>query len=91
MGAVVWMLQVEVDSKVFEATIVGWSEEQLMQAAGLGGKTASVQGISGFLPTRKNKEARIIPPSQKITVGEGTIKVPFFISIVMQRAASTKT
>ena len=67
MGAVVWMLlQVEVDSQVFEATIVGWSEEQLMQAAGLGGKTASVQGISGWIQLAR-RGARIIPASQKIT------------------------
>ena len=68
MGAVVWMLlQVEVDSQVFEATIVGWSEEQLMQAAGLGGKTASVQGISGWRIQLARRGARIIPASQKIT------------------------
>ena len=67
MDAVVWMLlQVVVDSKVFEATIVGWSEEQLMQAAGLGGKTAPVQGISGWIQLAR-RGARIIPASQKIT------------------------
>ena len=82
MGAVVWMLlQVEVDSQVFEATIVGWSEEQLMQAAGLGGKTASVQGISGWRIQLARRGARIIPASQKIT----TLMV--FVSIVTNSAS----
>ena len=82
MGAVVWMLlQVEVDSQVFEATIVGWSEEQLMQAAGLGSKTAPVQGISGWRIQLARRGARIIPASQKIT----TLMV--FVSIVTNSAS----
>ena len=64
--ALVWMLQqqVEVDSQVFEATIVGWSQEQLMQ--GLEAKQRQFKEYLGG-SNWQEEGARIIQASQKIT------------------------